>query len=433
MKTILRGLCFALGLALLLYIANTFFVQTDTLSYLTLHELTTRDDIDLAFVGSSVARNHFEPTIITEQTGLTAFNLALPYMSMQGSIAAAKLMFAHHSPEWTVLVAEPYLFTAERESPQTQFRLMPFIKNPIDRLSYYIDTSSQDDRWIDRLLMPRLFGVESAEQLIKTLHIHMDPEHYRQLQREQAVNVDIGSTYQGSGYMHPGGNIPEADRLRIAPYQAKANAVPGLSAYSQHALQRLERLCEKNGSKLMVIIFPYITASMLAEPDYLAYNQHLKAYCASRGIPCFDFTFARESLMPSLDPYFQNVEHMGIDGTLALSRAFCEVFTRYTAGEDVSDLFYPDTAAYLASIDRVTNVWFDKQTEEGVYTAACHHGTQVSPEYRFAAVAADGQETTLRDYAADNSWQGSVPDGHVLRVYARAQHCAQPPVYFDQL
>ena len=380
-----------------------------------------------------MARNHFDPSVITEKTGLTAFNLALPYMGLQGSIAASRLMFDRHSPQWTVLVAEPYMFTADRESAQTQFRLMPFIKNPLEQLSYYIDTSRYDDRWIDRLMMPRLFGVENIEQLKKSFHIRLNPEHYFTQQRERAEKGSIGSSYQGSGYMHPGFNIKESDRLRIAPYQGKSTSVAGLSAFAQDALQRLETLCEKNGSKLMVVIFPYITATMLAEPDYLAYNEHLKTYCAERGIPCFDFTFAKETLMPTLDPYYQNVEHMGVDGTLALSEAFCEVFARYTAGEDVSSLFYPDTAAYLASIDRVTNVWFDEQTEQDVYTARCHHGTGVTPEYRFAALAPDGQETTLQEYAPANSWQGRIPEGCTLRVYARAAQGTQAPVYFDLL
>ena len=430
MKSFIRIACFALGLALLMYLANTFFVQTDTHAFLALHELTHRDDIDIAFVGSSVARNHFEPTLITEKTGLTAFNLALPYMGLQGSIAASKLLYEHHNPQWMVLIAEPYMFTADRESAQTQFRLMPFIKNPLDRLAYYIDTSRCDERWIDRLLMPRLFGAENLEQLKKTLHIHMDPEFYVQ---QQLSSEEIGFTYRGSGFMHPGYGIEESERLRIGAYQVEETAIPGISPFCVDALQRFEHLCRQNGANFMVVIFPYITASMLAQPDYLIYNELLRAYCAERGIPCFDFTLAKETLLPPLDTYYQNVEHMGIDGTMVLSEAFCEVFNRYTAGEDVSELFYPDTQAYLASIDRVTNVFFTEQTEPGLYSAACHHGTLVTPEYHFAALQPDGQEVTLRDYAPENSWQGSIPDGCILRVYARAAHSEQTPVYFDLL
>jgi len=430
MKFVLRTGCFLLGLVLLLYAANTFLIQTDTLSYLTLHELTHRDDIEIAFVGSSVARNHFEPAVVKAETGLTAFNLALPYMSLQGSYAASRLLYAHHTPEWTVLVAEPYWFTAERESPQTQFRLMPFIKNPIDRLAYYVDLCTRDGRWLDRLLLPRMFGVENPEQLIKTLRIHLDPEAFYREQREKAAS-DVSATYQGSGYMHPGFGIPEAERLRIAGYRGKDTGIEALPEYAQEAILRIKALCEASGSKLMVVVFPYMTAAMLAEPDYLACNDLLADFCARHDVPCFDFTLAKESLMQPLDPYFQNTEHMSVEGTMVLSRAFCEVFNRYTAGEDVSGLFYGGREEYLASVRRVTNVWLETDAGQGTYRADCHHGTGIAPEYRFAAVAPDGSETMLRDYEPEMLWQGSVPHGHTLRVYARPQQMQQQAVYFD--
>ena len=277
-----------------------------------------------------------------------------------------------------------------------------------------------------------MFAPENTEQLIKTLHIHMDPEHYLQEQKQKA-SADPSATYQGSGYMHPGFAIPESERLRIAAYSAANTGVTALPAYSQQAILRMRALCEENDTKMLVIIFPYLTATMLAEPDYLAYNALLRTFCAKNDIPCIDFTLATEALMPSLDGFFQNTEHMSVDGTMALSRAFCDVFARYRAGEDVSALFYADTQEYLAAIDRVTNVWLSPQEAPGVYLAQSHYGTGVTPEYRFAAIGPDGQETTLRDYAPDALWQGDIPAGHTLRVYARAQQRTQAPVYFDQL
>ena len=431
MKFILRAAGFLLGLWLLLGLANTFLVKTDTLSYLSLHEMTHRDDVQLAFVGSSVARNHFVPDVIMEETGLASYNVAHPYMSMPGSLALAKVMFDHHDPEYTVLVAEPYMFEATRESTQTQFRVMSFIKNPLDRLSYYIDLCLQDERWLDRALLPRQYAVDSVEDFLKTLRHHTDVspyfEHYAQY-----AGTNASSTYRGSGFMYPNPAAEESERLRLAAGRAAASGITALPEYSQRAILRFKKLCEKNDSKLMVVIFPYLTASLLSTPDYLTYNALLRSFCAENDIPCFDFTLAKEELMPSLDAYYENVEHMSYPGAELFTRAFCRVFAMQNAGEDVCDLFYQTTEEYLASITRVTNVWF-KSAEPGAYIASCNHGSAVTPEYAFAAIAKDGSETMLREYAADPAYAGDIPEGTMLRVYARAQGSEEEAVYFDLL
>ena len=283
---------------------------------------------------------------------------------------------------------------------------------------------------ITRLLLPRMFSPENAEQLLKTLRIHRDPDSFLEEQRA-AAKKDPSATYQGSGYMHPGFGIPESERLRIAAYNGQDTGVRALPAYSQEALLRIKALCEKNGSALMILIFPYMTGTMLAEPDYLAYNALLRDFAAQHNIPCFDFTLAKETLLPTLDPFFQNTEHMSVEGTAALTRAFCEVFTRYTVGEDVSPFFYANTEEYLASIDRVTNVWLEKGDAPGGFTALCHHGTRVVPEYRFALIAEDGSETPIGNFTPESRWQGDIPAGQTLRVYARAKDSMQTPVWFD--
>lgn len=429
MKFILRAAGFLLGLWLLLGLANTFLIKTDTLSYLSLHELTHRDDVDLAFIGSSVARNHFVPDVILEETGLASYNVAHPYTSMQGSIALAKVTFAHHNPRYTVLVAEPYMFEQTHESTQTQFRIMSFIENPLDRLSYYFDLCRQDERWLDRMLLPRQYAVDSFDDLSKTFRHHADVspyfEHYAQY-----AGTDASSTYRGSGFMYPNPAAPESERLRLAAGRSPAGEFTALPAYSQQAILRFKALCEKNDSELMVVIFPYITSALLSTPNYLIYNALLRDFCAENGIPCFDFTLAKEELMPVLDPYYENIEHMSYPGAQLLTRAFCKVFTRFSAGEDVRELFYQSTEEYLASIKRVTNVWFDR-AEPGAYLATSNHGTAVTPEYAFAAIAEDGSETILREYAADPAYTGHVPEDATLRVYARVKENDSPAAYYD--
>ena len=74
-RKIIRLCVFLLGFVWLIIFANTFLIKTDTYARLTLAELQERDDIQVAFVGSSIVRDHFNAEMISEQTGFTCFSV----------------------------------------------------------------------------------------------------------------------------------------------------------------------------------------------------------------------------------------------------------------------------------------------------------------------------------------------------------------------
>ena len=102
----LRGLIrlglFALGFVLLILFADTHLIQTDTIARMTLHEMQEREDIELAFVGSSIVRDHFNAPRITEKTGLNAFCATVPTASMPASIALTRELYRTNSPSHTI-------------------------------------------------------------------------------------------------------------------------------------------------------------------------------------------------------------------------------------------------------------------------------------------------------------------------------------------
>ena len=83
-RGLLRLAAFLLGLALIVAFANTFCIKTDIYAALTMAEVKARSDIEVAFVGSSIVRDHFNAALISEQTGRKAFSAAVPGLSRQG-------------------------------------------------------------------------------------------------------------------------------------------------------------------------------------------------------------------------------------------------------------------------------------------------------------------------------------------------------------
>ena len=453
----LRGLAglalFLLGFVLVLAFANTHLIQTDTIARLTIHEMQQRDDIELAFVGSSIVRDHFNAQMITEQTGKTAFCATVPTASMPASIALTRELFETNSPEWVVLVTEPYNFITVREATEAQYKLMPFLSDPANMLDYYLRTCDEDAYYLDRLLMMRGFGAKSISDVIKTIGLRYFPE---QMYERIKDDMDPTVSYQGSGFLRHETTERADDLIRtvIREYTGYYyELLPG----SREQLEIYKQLCEENGAKLMVAVYPNHTSHGLAEPGFLEYLDSLMKFCAELGVPCYNFAYAKPKLMPNLDEYFFDLYHMVGEGADILSSTFSRVFNGHLAGEDMSDLFYINRWLYQDSLNFTTNCWITPYqpgsewnpalyhdearvaalaAEQDVFLGDCNHWINFTPEYKFVLLADDGSETLLQDYGVDTLYAcapGALR-GKTLRLYARiAGHEATGEVFYDHV
>lgn len=432
-RGLVRLLAFAVGLVLLVLFANTHLIQTDTITALMMTEMKSRSNIELALVGSSIVQDHFNAPLISEQTGLTAFSASVPGLSLPGDIAITRELYRTNSPAYTVLVLEPYNFDATREDPKAQYRMMPFLTGLRARLDYYLDASSEDGLYFDRFFMFRDFGVTSIKDFLKTLGLRYDTQRtYERL----LPNLNTSISYSGSGFLRRLSE-PNAEELvrnsmfyEEPPYFGYEYEIYD---YSKDALLRYRDLCMQKGSELLIVISPNLTAHALAEPGFLPFSDSLMRFCSEQGIPCYNFMYAKPELLGHLDAYYYDLYHMNGEGADKLSTAFSAFFNRYTAGEDVSGLFYANRQEYLASIDFITNAWLIYDEESQVYAAESNRGSSVTPLYRFAAIDSDGRETILRDYAEERFLTADMlPEGCSLRVYAvPADAPDASPVYYD--
>ena len=428
MKQFIRLAVFLLGLLWLSAVADKILIQTDTFVALTLSEMKSRSDIELAVVGSSIVRDHFNAELISERTGKQTFSAAVPGLSLQGELALTRELYRTNDPEYTLLVLEPYNFDTAKEDPNAQYKLMPFLSELGNQFDYYMDTSREDGQYLNRLLMFREFGVESLSDIRKTIGLHLNAQkEYARL----LPTMDSTVAYADSGFLRHTSSESAETLIRETVIREED---PGYSYEifdaSKALLTRYKALCEQKGSKLIVMLFPNLTAHALAEPGFLPYGESLMKFCRENDIPCFNFQYAKAEFMENLDRYYYDLYHMNGDGADRFSEAFSRFFNAYVAGEDVSGWFYENSADYLASIDRITNVWLS--VGENAFIADCNRGSLVTPLYRFVAVDASGNETLLRDYSEDSLFPAeSIPDSAALKVYAvpQGQEAANPVWY----
>ena len=425
----IRMAAFLLCLALLVLFANQFLLQTDTVAFLTMREMQESEDIELAIVGSSVVRDHFDPYLITERTGLKTFDVAMPTANFQAELAMTEELFKTNSPEWVVMVCEPYNLNSAKESLEAQYKLMPMLTGIETRLRYYLRLCKEDGMYLDRALLFRTQMASSLGEVAKTFGLWLKPEET--FERVKG-NMEEGAAYMGRGYLRYDVEpmTDEYMRRRIGRLEAtRWEWKYPLYETTKQSLLEYKALCEENGAKLMVVIHPMHAGFMLYHPDYIPYNASLMEFCAENDIACYNFSYAKPEFIPNLDSYFFDYDHMNAEGSAILSEAFAEFMNKVRAGEDVSGLFYANQYEYQDSIDYIPNCWV-LPTAEGVYEADSLHTPVMIPEYRFVLCDAEGGETLLRDYSTDPAIEAQIPEGCDIRVYARVQGREQDPAIY---
>ena len=424
---LLRLAAFSLLFLLVLVAADFFLVDTDSVAALTIREMQQTDDIELAVVGSSVVRDHFNQQMIREKTGLSSFSVTAPGAGFQTFAAITEEMYKRNHPELLCLVLEPYNFNTAREDPEPSYKLMPWLTGIGTRLRYYVANAKIDGYWLDRALIFRDFPARSLNAFLKTVRMHIDP--FGTFKKIQEDLEDV--RYMGRGFLRHEG---QSDLGAVIREQMLAETDTGydypLLPESKEMLLSYRDSVEAHGTRFMVIISDNHTTHALAEPDYLRYMQHLMDFCAENGIECYNLYFAKEEFLPNLDSYFYDLYHMTGEGADLETEAFCRLLNAVRAGEDVSAWFYEKTWQYRESITWITNTWVHP-AGDGVFTAGCNTGSMVTPQYRFSRIAPDGSRTLLKDWSQEKAVQAALADGENLLVEARLlEHPEQEPATF---
>lgn len=431
----IRFFAFFLIPILVIAAANTLLLRTDAHTYYTFLEITQRDDIELALVGSSIVFSDFDANIIAEKTGLEAFDITVGHMCLPGALAATRLMYQTNRPKYVALVLESDNFSVTSENIQAQIRLSPFlIKHPLIYLRYYLDLCSQDQKYLDRILLFKSFFARDLEDVRHSIALRTKPQEYF----ASSGLADGLQIYEGRGFLRYTNTEIGYDAQRFTPLRPhQADDFPGLREFSKRKLREYKALCEKNGSELFVIISPNATAQGLGRAGFLKKNAALAEFCREEGIPCFDMMLAKRDFIPRLDRHYYDWYHLDGEGADLFSERFADFLNLYLAGEPVDHLFYASMDEYLDSIDFITNAWVDQGSEgdSDVFTADCLRGRTIQPEYAFYLVGEDASLTLLRDFSQDSQYRcaaGSLA-GHRLRVYARPVGSGEalPEIYAD--
>ena len=453
-RPLLRLLFFIISFCCFVAFADVFLIRTDLFTRAMMYELQNRSDIRLAFVGSSVCRNHINASLIEEKTGLTVFNASVPDLAMQGSIALTRELYRSNQPETVVLVVDAYTFDTDLEAAEAEDMLMPWLSEISNRIEYYRNLTASDGWYLDRLLLFRDFGATGLSDVLKTTALRLFPRRALSFYGNTAQDLDLDVVYEGAGFLRydTGHRADEDIRARMQRVYTGWNYA--LYPRSKEMLLQYRDYVSQNGSRLLVLITPSHTVHQLADPSYFGYTLSLMQFCHRNGIECVNFQWAKPELLPYLDSYYYDLFHMSGEGADLFSAALAGYLNRWLSGEETSALFYGSQAEYLETVDFITNVWIEEYDpeekwnkareqnqnevlalsgENELFLANCNHGSLVMPEYRFALRARDGSEILSTEWQTEGIFlsPAGTHDACTLRVYARPAGAETEPVWYD--
>ena len=452
-RPLLRLLLFLVVTLFFIVFADIFLIRTDLFTRAMMYELQNRSDIEIAFVGSSVCRNHINASLISEKLKKTAFNASVPDLAMQGSIALTRELYRENRPKTVVLVVDAYTFDSDLEAIEAEDMLMPWLSDMQTRLEYYRNLTGSDGWYLDRLLLFRDFGAKGLSDVFKTTSLRFFPRTALSFFGNKAE--DQGSTviYEGSGFLRYDTDKRAAEDIRARMQRVYTGWDYALYPRSKEMLLAYRDLVTEYGSQLLVLISPSHTVHQLADPSYFGYTLSLMQFCHRNGIECVNFGWAKPDLMPNLDSYYYDLFHLSGDGADLFSAALATFMDCWMAGNQISSLFYGSQGEYLETIDFITNVWIEKYSvgdkwnkareqdereirslPEGtsIFLANCNHGPHVIPEYQFVLRMKDGSEIAITDWQPDGiCYPSEKKDAEFLRVYARPAGTEADVVWYD--
>lgn len=422
---------FLMGFLMLNSLAAFAFLEPSRETTVAMYDMKRAENIDIAFVGSSVSERHVDNAIIEKTLGLDSFNLSTSSVHSAATYAMVKELYQHHTPQIIVWIYDP---TVDKEPLVVEANLWPHLTAWQTRLFYAWKNAEIDGAYLDRFFPWRQNIPDSAEKLGRYYEIKTDPDTYY-TQSVEIYRSQDGTTingYDGKGY-HSIYREVENPRFHNELNQ-RIDRPKDLDVSMERAtLRDMERLCEKNKSKLIVVSPPTIPQILLGDQKVVYVLDNMKQLCQESGVLYLDMARVKTELIPEdMMPYYYNAWHMNKDGAEIYSQALAQVLKEHLDGQDVSHYFYTPEE-YAKTKNYVINGWYTQSESNGkiTYTADCIYGADVEPQYQFSTIDETGETTVLRPFSKLGKYtcpQGNV-DGKDIRVTIRnAANLDQEPV-----
>lgn len=390
------------------------------------------EDLDMIYIGTSVAASSFNPNLIDEEYGSSSANMASPlqkieetYLGIQSACERFGVKRVVMTLDFTTLqlnetpnLGSAYLTQRGRVIGPSQYLSSTLwlvtekgaasVPGSINMLFPWV---SNHPAWKD--------GASGIERNIAT---KLDGSTVA-----QAVEIiEPGWTYFGKGYGNKYAQL-DYDGKDVALF-GELEKVETLS-FDETAVEGVREICDyckQRDIDLIVVNVPIPTFNIHGYGQfYIDSQQAVSDILQDMGVAYYDFVYAKPELL-QLDPGdFYDNQHLNAVGADKFSTAFVMFMDMLDAGEDTDGLFYTPEE-YLSTIGYVSAVKVSAASApDGVaIDAHAYAGQDVEVEYQMLAKPADANEWQIvRDYVPSSEaiWNPDARGTYDIRVNVRAR------------
>ena len=408
-KRILKWIAGIAAVVLINSLLSFVLVPYGSKSEIMWHDYRQAKDLDTVILGTSLVERSVNPYTIDEATGSNAFNMATPSQSLEDTYLGIEQAIKDHNIKRAIVGVEFADLNRKSEMKTGVFVAEKTKGESLPEALHDWTTSIDADTW---LWSPQAFSIiffpwqiqhVSSKELVKNVTMRFDGTSLY----EAAEVSEPGWHYVGKGF---GGREGVYKYIaRPSTYYVNYGSLEGATEFDPDRMAVLERicnLCADNGVELILFGIPLADFNIVSFGDnYQVLSDTVKAFAADHGAKYFDFNLARPELFDSKASYYEDAQHMNIDGANALSASIAKLLVMLDAGEDVSGLF-ETYAERCARVDTVVSACLLPVTSTGdalVMEATSVAGPGVVAEYRFSVAPEDS-----KDFQVVQDWSTSA-------------------------
>lgn len=257
--------------------------------YFYANEAMERQECDLVILGSSRARNHYNPEILSDSLGMSCFNAGRSGHFLMYQSAQLHVMLSRYTPKWVILDVVPYDFTGG---------------NNYDRLSVLLPYKNHKEthRFLKMRSEFEMWKCMSEIYPYNSMFLKLIPN----LKNRGVFNKNgfqpLHGYYKGEKQIYDNDSI-KTDDDKIEEFR------------------RIIKLCKDKGIKLTVITSPFYADYKKQTSTTLL----VKEICNEEGIEYFNFLNDKDFEDIKL---YHTVDHLNSDGADKFTKKVAELLNK---------------------------------------------------------------------------------------------------------
>ncbi len=334
MKILLKHL-FIIVLFIVLFLGIGEFLRyiliddTHSFTRIMFHELyTSKENIDIAFVGSSHCMNSFVPSIIDKKLNVYSFNMGSSSQCLDGSYIMIQELCSFNKPKHIYL--ELYYGVPEREEYKDRTQMTnTYILSDYMRLSFrkfiYLLNASSKDYYVDGFILARrdwkkLFDLDYIFNIINKKQNESYKNYQWNKKKQIADYVERGfvkynnvkknklNSYWNEGYC----------------FLKKATKLTEKNDWYKSLLQIIH-YCKKKNIKLTFVIAPEAEWTVVKKENYQEYHDFIKNIADKYDLNFFDFNLCNAKYFNTNNlNLFYDIQHLNEIGAEQFSNLFAD-------------------------------------------------------------------------------------------------------------